>query len=226
MKKQRIRYYDFLKGIAISMVILVHFTARIPGLNPVIAAVGQYGQMGCQLFFVISACFCIRGLENRDIPFGQYFKDKIMRLMPAYILAILIHLPVIIVLRDILRIDMNWPRTDIANIIANVFLLQHYCNFGDFSVVVTGSWFVAVLIVFYVLTYFGFRARIISAKCINLLIIVSAVFAVAGGVVLEKLTRGGANCKQFCMVCLNICTITGFTVRRKMVLYRKRSAYA
>lgn len=47
--EKRLEYMDVCKGIAIFMVILCYFVARIPNLNLVLA------KLGCQLFFVISA---------------------------------------------------------------------------------------------------------------------------------------------------------------------------
>lgn len=195
MEKNNIRvgYWDFLKGVAISLIILSHFAARLPELNPVISMVGLYDQMGCQLFFIISAYFCMVGLSKQQIKFVTFLENKLRRLMPEYLCAMMLHIPVIIFLRDFLNIEMNWPRTDPANIFANIFLMQHWCNFGSFNTLVTGSWFIAVLIFFYALACLGFSTKIFNGKNIHLLILGSTAVTLIGGIVLSHFGGSIAN---------------------------------
>lgn len=181
---KRMLYIDFLKGIAIVMVIMVHFTARLPELAAGISYVGLYGQMGCQLFFVISAYLVCISLWKGEKPTVQFIKNKLMRLMPAYILAIFIHIPVVILLRDIVGIDMNWPRTDIGNIIANIFFVQHLGGVGGFNVLVTGSWYVFCLILFYCMIYAARKYDLVNASNINYVIAASAAMEIVLGIVL------------------------------------------
>ncbi len=51
---EKLDYVDSLRGVAILMVILVH-TSQLISDAPFIIKAGEYGQLGVQLFFVISA---------------------------------------------------------------------------------------------------------------------------------------------------------------------------
>lgn len=185
MEDKRMVYMDFLKGIAISMVIIVHFVSRLPELSAVIYYPGLYGQMGCQLFFVVSAYFVCMSLKTRGYTVS-FFSKKLLRLMPAYILAIFIHIPVIILMRDYLGIEMNWPRTDLANILANIFFVQHLGGIGGFNVLVTGSWYVFCLIIFYFVFYFAAKYALITARNICMVIAVSVLAECVVGIVLQQ----------------------------------------
>lgn len=188
--KDRYVYMDFLKGIAMAMVVMVHFTSRLPELHPMIEHIGLYGQMGCQLFFVISAYFACMSLDKSENIKAIFIKKKIVRLMPGYIAAIMLHIPVVIIMRDYLSIEMNWPRTDIANIIANIFFLQHLGGIGGFNVLVTGSWYIFCLILFYIIFYFMKKYDWIRQENVNVWIIGSVIFALLIGVLIEKIFLG------------------------------------
>lgn len=180
--EKRINYLDFCKGVAIFMVIMVHFTARLHDLNPIIKYFGLYGQMGCQLFFVISAYFAVSGIEKYSSSFRNYIVRKLKRLMPCYILAVLMHVPVIIILRDCFAIEMNWPSTSFINIIGNLFFAQHYTSY--FTTLVTGSWFIFCILLFYVVLWFLWKKRWITSSNIRNWIISTFLCEVMLGIML------------------------------------------
>jgi len=67
-------FIDEARGLAILMVILVHTTQTVAFLPKYFLAVGYYGQMGVQLFFIASAftmcnSFASRTTENHSILF-------------------------------------------------------------------------------------------------------------------------------------------------------------
>lgn len=109
MTSDRLDYMDVGKGIAISMVILCHFVARIPNLNIVLAKLGAFGQMGCQLFFVISAFFAMQSLEHNTT---HFIKRKLRRILPMFYIAMIPSILATIILRDVVGVEMNFARTE------------------------------------------------------------------------------------------------------------------
>lgn len=51
----KLKHIDALRGIAVLLVILVHTSQSIPGISLPLRYFSKYGQMGVQLFFIISA---------------------------------------------------------------------------------------------------------------------------------------------------------------------------
>ena len=51
----KLDYIDSLRGVAILMVILVHVSLSVHDLPYIIELFSKYGQMGVQLFFMISS---------------------------------------------------------------------------------------------------------------------------------------------------------------------------
>jgi peptidoglycan/LPS O-acetylase OafA/YrhL len=92
---------DGVRGIAVMMVLLLHFTILTPATaaERVVAGAAGSGWLGVDLFFVLSG-FLITGilLETRDRPgyFRNFFARRTLRIFPlyfAYIAAIFIVLP-------------------------------------------------------------------------------------------------------------------------------------
>ena len=89
--KKRDPTLDMFRGLAILMVALYHFTARIPheALNmpgPVPFPVG-FGWIGVYFFFVISG-YCIFLTLTRSDSVRRFFSRRISRLYPAFIAAV------------------------------------------------------------------------------------------------------------------------------------------
>lgn len=181
----RLEYIDMLKGMAICMVILVHFTARIQGLNEGIALIGAFGQMGCQLFFVISAFLAMKSLANNN---SNFFKKRLTRLLPHYYIAMGLHIVTINILRDFVKIDMNFPRTDMINVIANIFFVQRIGGVGGTNDIVPGVWYIFVLLLFYLIIYIIAANKLIDNDNINKWLLASVLIAILSGAVHYTIT--------------------------------------
>lgn len=83
---------DGVRGIAILMVVLLHFGARPPGVPKLFTAIFGLGWSGVDLFFVLSG-FLITGilLDTRTAPnyFSSFYVRRILRIFPLYYLSII-----------------------------------------------------------------------------------------------------------------------------------------
>lgn len=79
-------YIDFLKGIAILGVVLVHFNNSIPCPNYIINSASSIGARCPQLFFVISAYLTWKGLAKypNGGDFILFLKKRFFRIAPVY----------------------------------------------------------------------------------------------------------------------------------------------
>jgi peptidoglycan/LPS O-acetylase OafA/YrhL len=95
---QNVRPMEGLRGLAVSLVFLVHYVALIrpwiaghDGLNAVAGAMHTVGNAGVDLFFVLSGYLIYGSLISRSQPFGRFIKRRIQRLYPAFTVVFLIY---------------------------------------------------------------------------------------------------------------------------------------
>ncbi len=89
---EKLEHVDSLRGIAILMVILVHTAQSVPELPRWVLTITKYGQLGIQLFFVVSAITlshsAARRHEEKDGT-KKYFIRRFFRIAPLYYLGII-----------------------------------------------------------------------------------------------------------------------------------------
>ena len=88
---KRIKFLDGLRGIAILLVLCFHAFSKWPAIMPYGNSYGdfpvfKYGNLGVQLFFLISGFVILMSLEkNKD--FGVFFYKRWLRLFPAILVV-------------------------------------------------------------------------------------------------------------------------------------------
>jgi peptidoglycan/LPS O-acetylase OafA/YrhL len=89
---EKLEHVDSLRGIAILMVMLVHTAQSVPELPRWVLTITKYGQLGVQLFFVISAFTLCHSADrrsdekDRDI---KYLIRRFFRIAPLYYFGII-----------------------------------------------------------------------------------------------------------------------------------------
>jgi peptidoglycan/LPS O-acetylase OafA/YrhL len=152
----RLAPLDGLRGIAVFLVILFHWK-YLP-----------FGWSGVWLFFTLSGFFIFRNLlatkeGGRDLPFGAYFRDfmirRCLRLFPLYYLLLLVMAATVITLGrwDLLTFTVPGLALFIHNWIKPFSTIQHSLYYDHF-------WSLGVEMHFYLLApllvYFASRVRL------------------------------------------------------------------
>jgi peptidoglycan/LPS O-acetylase OafA/YrhL len=83
VRSQHFDYLDGWRGLAISLLLIGHFTP-VPGIN--------FGAVGVQLFFVLSGLLMSRLLFVQEVPLQTFYRRRITRIFPAafFFLAVVV----------------------------------------------------------------------------------------------------------------------------------------
>jgi hypothetical protein len=141
---------DFFKGIAIILVILVH-SHQAFDLLPMFNAVQRFGQMGCQIFFVLSSLGLCFSYSKKQLPFIPFMKKRVSKLLIGYYGAIILH-AVYRVLVAIMQGKDIVSSLNIPGIIINMLFLNGFVPInGINNTIVRGGWYVGTTVILYAL---------------------------------------------------------------------------
>lgn len=146
----RIEAINYFKGIAILMVVMIHTSQRFYLEQPLLN-ITIFGDLGCQIFFTLSAfCLCL-SQEKKELSYIDFLKHRLKRIAVGYWLTIILStvlalLCVFITGKNRLGISLN-P----FDIIANVLFVNGLCPGSANNLVVRGGWFIGTLVIFYAL---------------------------------------------------------------------------
>jgi peptidoglycan/LPS O-acetylase OafA/YrhL len=153
--KENLDYIDALRGVAILMVIMVHVVINTSGAGNNLILFGSYGQMGVQLFFLISAvtlCLSLkRNIYNKGWLKSFYIK-RYFRIAPLYYIGIVLYycyyycLYLSIKKPVFAALSSNYS---IKNIFANVFFVHGFYEPAN-NTIVAGGWSIGTEMAFYV----------------------------------------------------------------------------
>lgn len=173
------RYVDFMRGIAILMVIIVHSSFLIQS-NNIFNYLASFGQFGVQLFFVASALtLCLsmekRGCHKKEIT--AFYLRRIFRIAPMYYIGILVYAALNYYL-NIHNLKNTFEDYTIGAILSNMFFIHGFVP-GANNTIVPGGWSIGTEMFFYVLFPFLFLAlRNLKQRRLLLINLLYTVFVV------------------------------------------------
>lgn len=148
-KKARLQTVDFLKGIAILMVIFVHSPQRVEGMNETFYKASQYFEMGCQLFFMLSGFSLSLSWDKREQTKMEFYKSRFLRIAPSYYMMIIFYFVLSWILRTF-QCYIGFPQNYGLHPILNNILFLHGFLADGHNDVVPGGWYIGVAMFFYV----------------------------------------------------------------------------
>lgn len=150
--KQKFVSLHIMKGLAILLVILVHTSQRIQG-DMYLRPLAYYGQMGVQIFFIVSAFTLCYSMEYRgkSDTFKGFYLRRYSRIAPGYYFGIILYLILTSFFSGVWVSDKN-P----VNIIVNLLFLNGFYPPAN-NTVVPGGWSIGTEMIFYLLFPFLFR---------------------------------------------------------------------
>lgn len=89
--KQRSELIDFLKGLAMIGVIVVHFNSYYQSPSYIMSLVAEIGSRCPQLFFIISAFLTWNSLsKNNNVDILRFWRSRFIKIAPLYYLSLFI----------------------------------------------------------------------------------------------------------------------------------------
>lgn len=165
-EKSRITSVSFFKGVAIAMVVLVHYAQSFV-LPDFLAKVAHFGQMGCQIFFVLSAFTLCLSYQRKPLHYVQFMKKRVLKIAVGYWLTIIMYIGIAFVSTGILGYNITGSDTSFLDIIFNVMLLNGIIPTAANNHVVRGGWFVGTIVIFYSLFIGLFKVYFQMQKVLN-----------------------------------------------------------
>jgi peptidoglycan/LPS O-acetylase OafA/YrhL len=165
----KFKHVDALRGIAVLLVVLVHFGQRVPS-GQIFGLISKFGQYGVQLFFVMSAftlCHSMRKTDELN-PRGyfNFMIRRFFRIAPLYYLAIPVYfLFSYLCLQHFGKTPFAVPADyTLKAVLSNVFFIHGLYQPGNNNIV-PGGWSIGAEFLFYATFPFLFiwakRRRII-----------------------------------------------------------------
>jgi peptidoglycan/LPS O-acetylase OafA/YrhL len=132
-------FIDLCKGVAILMVILVHSAQPFKLPSPW-AEVLAMGQMGCQMFFVLSGYTLCRSLDTKQLTFTHFMKRRVTRIIPSWWGIICCYLLIGNISIRVLGCNFTGSNLNIWDVIINLLLLNGVVYGEVNNRVVRGGW--------------------------------------------------------------------------------------
>lgn len=153
LQKQKFESIDIMRGIAILMVILVHTSLYVQGVD-FLLPIAQYGQMGVQLFFIASAftlCYSFDVRKQANESLRNFYLRRYFRIAPGYYFGILLYFIITAL------ISYGWDSNkDPINILLNILFLNGLFPVAN-NTVVPGGWSIGTEMIFYLIFPFLYQ---------------------------------------------------------------------
>lgn len=148
--KGRMQSIDFLRGIAILMVILVHSSQKIVGMPEIIYRITSWGETGCQLFFVLSGYLLTYSWRQKQRSIKDFYWSRWLSIGPAFYFAIIFWVTVGYI-QYFIDYSQGFPVNGSAGAIAANILLLNGLFVDANNNVVPGGWFIGALVILYLM---------------------------------------------------------------------------
>lgn len=141
---------QFLKGIAILLVVLVHTNLGIGDIHIIPEQLIRVGRWGCQLFFVISGFQLMMSWDKKEPQRGEFYLKRFIRIAPSYYLAVIFYGLLNIVVMNLCGVEKYCftIKNDWVSLMMNVLLL-HSFDPNSYNFVVPGGWYIGTQWVLY-----------------------------------------------------------------------------
>lgn len=147
-KKSQLMWIDFMKGIAICGIVMIHSGAA--SLPTYVGKLGRCGERGVQIFFVISAFLMFMSLDNYyyndNLNVMKWYKEKFCRLMPLWYMAIALYTA----MGGNLYYLGSAGKVSFVNVLVHILFLNGffplYCNS-----IIGGEWYIGALAIMYII---------------------------------------------------------------------------
>lgn len=150
----KLDYIDSLRGVAILMVILVHVSLSVHNLSYIMELLSKYGQMGVQLFFMISSVTLFLSLSrsnNKKINGKEFFIKRFFRIAPMYYFGIIFYFSLQFFKHSILLGTITLPPDYTwSNIFPNMIFMHGFYPAANNNIV-PGGWSIGTEMAFYLL---------------------------------------------------------------------------
>lgn len=142
------RMTEFLKGIAILLIVLVH-SHQTFDLHPVAANVLSFSQTATYLFFMLSAYGICFSYDKNKVNWPTFMRRRVGKLAPLYWTAIAVtavyHLLYALVMSRSVLEEVN----PLGVVINGLFLHGLFADLGINNLIVRGGWFVGTVVLLY-----------------------------------------------------------------------------
>lgn len=177
MVKKRLFYLDFVRAIALIIIVLFHYnyhfinTYKISGVHApfYLYANGSWAGIGVALFFIISGAALMYNYES-NIDLKKFYKKRIKSIFPMFWIAYL----AVFLLEFYSKTSL--PDIPKWRIIFSIMGMDGYFLYIIPNFYILGEWFLGAIIIFYVI-FPLLRKLIINIPCI--IIIVSSLLVLA-----------------------------------------------
>ncbi len=114
-------------------------------------AVQRFGQMGCQIFFVLSSFGLCYSYSRKQLRFVPFMKKRISKLLIGYYGAIILHAIYRVLLASVQGKDII-SSLNIPGIVVNLLFLNGFIPVnGINNTIVRGGWYVGTTVILYAL---------------------------------------------------------------------------
>ena len=148
--KSHFEFVDFCKGLAMLMIIVVHSGQSFPNMSRFIFYGTIYGQMGCQLFLMMSAFLLCVSFEKGKLNSIEYYISKYFKLIIPFVLAMIVYMVICQFGSNRFVAHIYNPKYSLKNFILNLLLLQQV-NIDGYNSLVPGGWYLGALWLIYLL---------------------------------------------------------------------------